>query len=233
MHRRLHPATISRSSDLELITGRCRQKKARAVCGRLLWVLPLLASGCGQSSSERPQAHSGSDAAQAETKGGAAEGKVELQILDFDGIEQLVASHRGKVVVMDAWSTSCPPCLKEFPGLVALSKRYRPEELACISLSFDYEGIGTPDEQAPKVKQFLESQGATFDNVLSSDEADVLYRKFHLASIPAVFVYDKAGQLRKRFDNENVQNKADVFSYGQVGALVSDLMGEKPPKDTP
>jgi hypothetical protein len=46
-------------------------------------------------------------------------------------------------------------------------------------------------------------------------------------------VYDKAGQLRKRFDNENVQNKADVFSYGQVGALVSDLMGEKPPKDTP
>jgi thiol-disulfide isomerase/thioredoxin len=149
---------------------------------------------------------------------------VELQILDFDGIQQLIASKNGKVVVVDAWSTSCPPCMKEFPKLVALHKKHKPEDLACISLSFDYEGIGTPEATKPKVLDFLSSQGATFDNVLSSDESDALYRKLELASVPAVFVYDRDGKLVKRFDNENAASEAEGFTYEQVGELVEQLL---------
>ena len=149
---------------------------------------------------------------------------VGVQILDFEGIQRLVESQRGKVVVMDAWSTSCPPCLKEFPNLVALHNRYGPSRVACISLSFDYEGIGTPEEVVPKVTKFLESQGATLDNVLSSEESDILYRKFKLASVPAVFVYDREGKLVKRFDNENAKTEAEAFTYQQVNELVDKLL---------
>ncbi len=31
---------------------------------------------------------------------------VKLQILDFEQIEALIASHKGKLVVIDCWSTS-------------------------------------------------------------------------------------------------------------------------------
>ena len=72
----------------------------------------------------------------------ATAAEIELQILDFEAIQKLIASKKGKVVVVDAWSTSCPPCMKEFPHLVALHKKHNPEDLAYISLSFDYEGIG-------------------------------------------------------------------------------------------
>jgi len=152
---------------------------------------------------------------------------VDLKILDFDGIQKLIESHRGKVVVMDAWSTSCKPCLEEFHNLVELHQKYGPDRVACISLSFDYEGIGKPEEQRERVLKFLREQGATFDNVLSSEESDALYRKFKLASIPAVFVYDRDGRLVKRFDNEKAKSKADAFSYAQVKKLVADLL-EKP-----
>lgn len=151
---------------------------------------------------------------------------ISLQTLDFDGIERLVASHRGKVVVMDAWSTSCAPCLAEFPHLVELHRRHGPDRVACVSLSFDYEGLGAIDEVKPPVIKFLTEQAATFDNVISSEESDALYRKFNLASVPAVFVYDRAGKLRKRFDNQRAKRKEDQFTYAQVGQLVEELLSE-------
>ncbi len=48
---------------------------------------------------------------------------VELQILDWEGVQKLLASKKGKIVVLDAWSTSCVPCVREFPNLVGLHKR--------------------------------------------------------------------------------------------------------------
>ena len=149
---------------------------------------------------------------------------VSLKVLDYDQIQKLVESKRGKVVVMDAWSTSCPPCLKEFPKLIKLQNKYGPERLACISLSFDYEGIGKPEEVVGKVQDFLVQQRATFDNVLSSEESDALYRKFKLISVPAVFVYDREGKLVKRFDNEEAKSEADAFTYEQVGEVVEELL---------
>ena len=68
-----------------------------------------------------------------------AQSKVTVKILDYEGIMDLVKQHKGKVVVMDAWSTFCEPCIKEFPGLVKLHKQYGPDKVACISLSFRVE----------------------------------------------------------------------------------------------
>jgi len=150
---------------------------------------------------------------------------VDLQILDWDGLQRLIASHRGKVVVLDCWSTSCEPCVREFHNLVALQKKHSREALACISLSFDYEGLGRPEEQREAVLSFLRQQGATFDNVLSSVESDVLTAKLEIPSIPAVFVYNKDGQLHRRFDNRFASTTGGPFTYEQVAAEVEKLLG--------
>jgi thiol-disulfide isomerase/thioredoxin len=199
--------------------------------GLVLLLVPL-ASGCGSGSrASAPDAAAGSSAAR--TTAQAAKnvdeaGDVQLSIVSFDGIQERIARHRGKVVVMDAWSTSCPPCLAEFHNLVELDKKYGRDQLACLSLSFDFEGLGDPEEQRERVLKFLRSQGATFENLMSNEESDALYRKFKLASVPAVFVYDRAGQLRKRFDNERAKSKAEAFTYVQVAELVAELLKENP-----
>jgi thiol-disulfide isomerase/thioredoxin len=150
--------------------------------------------------------------------------EVQLQILNWDGFQKLLASHRGKVVVLDCWSTSCEPCVKEFPNLVALHKEHSRDDLACISLSFDYEGIGRPEDQHSRVLAFLQEKNATFDNVLSRLDSDALTAKMEIPSIPAVFVYDRDGRLHHRFDNRHASRSGGPFTYKQVSAVVADLL---------
>lgn len=164
-------------------------------------------------------------AAQAETpatgKPAAAPDAVTVEIKDFDGIQELLASKRGKVVVMDCWSTFCEPCMKEFPGLVELQKEYGPDDLACISLSFNYDGAKneTPEEHQEQVLNFLRQQHATFDNVIASVPADTLYQKlgFKSASVPAIFVYDRDGNAARQFEGPDAK-------YSDVRTLVVELL---------
>ncbi|HEY2759450.1 MAG TPA: TlpA disulfide reductase family protein [Pirellulales bacterium] len=143
---------------------------------------------------------------------------VSLQILDYNGIQNLIASHRAQVVVLDCWSTSCPPCIEGFPKLIALQKKYDLSQVVCISLSFDFEGIGKPENVRPDVLVFLQDQQAAIENVLSSESSDVLLKKMNLASIPAVFVYDRQGNVH-RFEGSK--------AYDEVPALVKQLVDKK------
>lgn len=149
---------------------------------------------------------------------------VDVQIMDYDGIIKLIESKRGKVVVMDCWSTWCQPCMKEFHNLVELHQQYGPDKLACVSLSFNYEGAKreTPEEHRDEVLDFLRKQGATFDNVIGSVPADDLYKllQFKTASVPAVFVYDQQGQLARQFSGE--------VSYDDVRKQVAELLETEP-----
>jgi thiol-disulfide isomerase/thioredoxin len=141
-----------------------------------------------------------------------------LKIFDYDAIQKLIAAHHGQVVVLDCWSTSCPPCIEEFPKLVALHNQYDPAKLACISLSFDFEGPGKPEEVQPDVLKFLRSQHAAFENILGSEPSDTLLKKMTLASVPAVFVYDRQGNVH-RFEGNN--------AYDRVTSLVQQLVEAK------
>lgn len=53
------------------------------------------AVGCGQAASHAPSPPQNASAA-----------KVDVKILDYDGIQALIKSHQGKVVVVDCWSTT-------------------------------------------------------------------------------------------------------------------------------
>jgi thiol-disulfide isomerase/thioredoxin len=198
---------------------------------RSIFVFPVVAllAGCYEvsPSGSPPDAAEVADVGGG-TRSGAMTGsdqtQVGLQILDWDGLQRLIDSQRGKVVVLDCWSTSCAPCIREFPDLVALQRKHSRDKLACISLSFDYEGIGRPEDERERVLAFLKKQDATFANVLSSLDSDALTAKLEIPAIPAVFVYDRHGQLQKRFDNRYASRDGGPFTYKQVSALVEELL---------
>jgi thiol-disulfide isomerase/thioredoxin len=162
-------------------------------------------------------------------KEGAGKPKVSIEIVDWDQTQRLVAAHKGTIVVLDAWSTSCQPCMKEFPNLVKLHQKYGGKGVACMSLSCDYQGIKNkpPEFYRQRVLNFLEKQGAVFQNLLASVPADELYDKMELASIPAVFVYGRNGKLVKRFDNEQVKSEEENFTYADVVTLVEEMLKAK------
>ena len=60
----------------------------------------------------------------------------------------------GKVVVLNAWATWCPPCRKEMPDLVRLSKLLPADKFMVIGLSVD--------NSLEDVKNFVSEQNVTF-----------------------------------------------------------------------
>ncbi|MGH7139624.1 MAG: TlpA family protein disulfide reductase [Pirellulales bacterium] len=192
----------------------------------------LLPFGCNSQQTPAPRNETAKvptsepvEAAPAEdsvSEGTPADG-VTVEIKDFDGIQELIAGKRGKVVVMDCWSTWCEPCVKEFPGLVKLHEKYG-DKVACISLSFNYAGgkNESPEDHQEAVLEFLRSQHATFDNVLASVPDEELYQRlgFKSAAVPAIFVYDREGNLVGQFESAEAK-------YSEVEKLVGELI-EKP-----
>jgi thiol-disulfide isomerase/thioredoxin len=198
----------------ERIISQARLVCALAVCGLIVGIF-----GCRKSDSA-----ASSPAANGSISANGNNSAVSLRMLDYDGLQRLIAEKHGKVVVVDAWSTSCPPCVKSFPDLVALQRKIGPERLACISLSLDYEGSSPPDKVAPAVREFLTKQQATFDNVLASEEIFTMLRKLAVSSPPAVFVYDRTGMLREKFTEVSSKGRP---MYERVEELVEQLLKDK------
>ncbi len=154
--------------------------------------------------------------------------KLDLKEMGWEQLQELVASHKGKVVVVDVWSTACEPCLREFPRLVELQKRH-PNDVVCISFDCDFAGVknkpvGYYRERV--MKALTEMKAETVINVMSTLAADELFLKIDLDSIPAVYVYDQQGKLAKRFDNRTPASETEEgISYElQIDPLVAKLV---------
>jgi thiol-disulfide isomerase/thioredoxin len=164
----------------------------------------------------------------AEDKEAAPAGDIELTAVSWEQMQAKIAENKGKVVVLDAWSTSCGPCMKEFPNLVALHNKYADGDVVCISMSVDYDGIPNkpPEYYRERVLKFLTKMNSTMQNYQLNQEATEWFDSVGLGAIPAVFVYGRDGELKKRFDNDSITKSDEAFTYEQVNQLVEELLAK-------
>ena len=152
---------------------------------------------------------------------------VKLRVASWKEVERAVQANKGKVVVLDLWSTYCEPCMHEFPNLVELHQAYTSSKVACISVSLDFDGVGEgPDQESiDNVLDFLAKKKAKFSNFILNEDPDKLYEELDLAAIPAVYVFDRQGKQIKRFDNDNEEYGDDGFTYeDHIFPLVGELL---------
>jgi thiol-disulfide isomerase/thioredoxin len=153
---------------------------------------------------------------------------ITAEIATWEETQKIVSQHAGKVVVLDVWSTYCEPCIKEFPNLVALQKQY-PDQIVCISFNLNYVGFEDtpPESNSEEVLDVLVSLKSELHNIISSTTDDDFYKATDFNSIPAVFVYDKDGKLKQRFDNEKTLYGKEGFTYKQhIIPLIEKLLAE-------
>lgn len=79
---------------------------------------------------------------------------VTLDELDTELAKKLRANASGNVRMINFWSTTCGPCVQEFPELVETYRRFQNRNFDFISISLD------PLEDKAKVQKFLESRHA-------------------------------------------------------------------------
>jgi thiol-disulfide isomerase/thioredoxin len=213
----------------------------------MLFGVLLLAGGCGETppdprplgpdSGSAPLESPAPSSPQVESSSPAAESsapsakEVPIRVATWSEVEQLIAAQNGKVVVLDFWSTWCVPCLREFPGLVALHEKYG-EQVACISVNCNFTGAAgeNPEDAREEIEEFLQKQRATFENVIVATPDLELYDLLDIASVPVVRVYDKEGQLRKQFVNDDNEYGDEGFTYQQhIAPLVVEMLNDSAP----
>lgn len=79
---------------------------------------------------------------------------VTLADLDADAAKSLAANKSDKLRVINFWSTTCGPCVAEFPDLVNIARRYDMRPMEVITISTD------PMSDRAKVVKFLEDKEA-------------------------------------------------------------------------
>ena len=177
-------------------------------CLSLIALVPLAfcMTGCG---SEKSSTSPGSPQPTATAVPAAA---VTLTPVDEKDLAAFIERQKGKVVFVDFWATYCIPCKKNFPHTVELHKQHQGEGLVVVSMNFD-----SPDDKA-KVLEFLEKQGATFDNLISKyDAGNESNEAFDFEGLPHLRLYDRQGKLRHKWEG-----KAE-----DLDARIQELLAEK------
>ncbi len=107
----------------------------------------------------------------------------EIEKLNPQAFEKVIASHKGKIVLVNFFATWCPPCREEIPGLVSVAN----------SMSKDVVVVGiSVDEDPKKLPSFTESMKIDYPIYLAELS---LAQAFKVQTIPHNLVYDKSGKL--------------------------------------
>ena len=103
--------------------------------------------GCSTKWREKKALHDAKHEAWAKTP-------VAVELIDKEGIAKLRANTSNKYRLINVWATWCGPCVKEFPDLVEISRKFDMRDFEVVSISLD-----KPDDKA-KAEAFLFKQAA-------------------------------------------------------------------------
>ena len=103
-----------------------------------------------------------------------------------------LSDYKGKVVVLDFYATWCEPCRAETPHLVQLQRQYAAQGLQVIGLN-----VGGEDDRA-QVPAYAKQFGIQYPLAFPDDELADAYLGDN-QNIPQSFVFDRSGNLVKRF----------------------------------
>ena len=110
------------------------------------------------------------------------------QLVQPDGRELVMASLRGKPLLLNFWATWCPPCVKEMPMLDAFYQTMRAQGWQVVGLAVDSP---TP------VREFLKRVPVSFTIGLAGIEGSELSRALGnpTGSLPFTVVLNKKGEV--------------------------------------
>ena len=107
----------------------------------------------------------------------------------LDGETLSLSQLRGKVVMLDFWSSWCPPCRKEAPLLSQVYREYENREIEFI-------GVAVWDD-GRKVARHIQEFGLPYPNLL--DERGRIAINYGVAGLPEKFFIDPHGNLVRKF----------------------------------
>jgi thiol-disulfide isomerase/thioredoxin len=147
----------------------------------------------------------------------AGQGAIELKDVKYSGLVEAVKAQRGKVVVVDVWATTCPPCVRNYPHLLTLQEEYRSQGLVCISVSVDLAKL------KPAALEFLKKKNSAITNFWLDEPPAVWGKAWDVNGPPVMFVFDRAGRRAGKWGTED-----NPVNLEEIDKMVKELLQAKP-----
>jgi len=127
---------------------------------------------------------------------------------DLHGVKQALSAYKGKLVLLNFWSTTCPPCVQELPSLNELYKEQKQAGLVVLGIALD------PAEKP--VRELVGKLKIEYPTMLDSNK-DVYFDSYGLFGQPVSVIVDRTGLVREKIigavDWNSPQIKAKMNSY--------------------
>ncbi len=111
--------------------------------------------------------------------------------------------YRGKVVVLDVWTTWCGPCVAMIPHQQKMAEQFRDAPFALLSVSCDAE--------RETLEGFLESKPMPWDHWWVGADSE-LQKSLNISAFPTVIVLDADGVIRhKNIKGEELEEAVETL----------------------
>ena len=121
---------------------------------------------------------------------GQFESAPDFRLKSFSGKWLQLSDFRGKVIILDFWATWCPPCIKEIPHFVELSRKYADPGLVILGISLDRGGRSV-------LSGFINKYKVNYPILIADGKVDKVYGG--IQGIPTTFIIDRAGNIRQKY----------------------------------
>jgi peroxiredoxin len=110
----------------------------------------------------------------------------DFELRDASGAEFRLANYRGKVVLLNFWTTWCGPCEVEIPWFNEFENTYKERGLSVVGVSMDEAGWRA-------VKPYIEQLKMNYRVVVGDDSLAQKYGG--VDSLPTTFLIDRDGKI--------------------------------------
>lgn len=111
----------------------------------------------------------------------------DVSLTDMNGKAIKLSDYKGKIVVIDFWSTACKPCVAAFPAFERVIDLYGKEPFQLFVIN---EG-----ESPEIVKPFMEKKGYKLDVLFDQDET--IFKALGALGTPQKFIIDAKGNINQ------------------------------------
>jgi len=143
----------------------------------------------------------------------------DFTVSDLQGRTVRLSALRGKVVLVNLWTTWCPPCVDEMPSMERLHAKLAGEDFALLAVSQDEEGRRV-------VEPFLQRMKLSLPVFLDPDHQ--VGDRYGVTGYPETFVIDRNGYIVERVIGPRDWSSPQSLT-ALAGLIASDGRAASPP----
>ena len=129
----------------------------------------------------------------------STDANADFLVTTLDGRELRLSDLRGSIVMVDFWSSWCPPCRAEAPILSEAYDRWS-------KLGVEFVGVSIWDNEED-VRAFVERHGISYPNAV--DEDGRIAVEFGVRGIPEKFFVNQEGEIVRKINGPNTSQSLD------------------------